>query len=153
MLRSAGRITAGVIGCALAAAAPAAADKAYHSEHVPLAPVGGAPLGSGFVQNIHANGPRVYAQELYVLNGAAPATTYQVHLLAYPFDPTCAGAAVPFGSTSLSTNRAGSGRARLRLTPADLPAELRDATHGVRWEVRIGTVTHYATACTAVTLD
>ena len=39
------------------------------------------------------------------------------------------------------------------IRPADVPAELRGATHGVRWEVRAGGATVYATACTAVTLD
>jgi hypothetical protein len=53
----------------------AAGDAVYHSHHVALHPVGGAPLRSGFVENIHPNGPQVYAHEVYVLNGAQPDTT------------------------------------------------------------------------------
>ncbi len=57
----------------VAALAPlAAADAVYHSEHLDLAPVGSAPLRSGFVQNIKAEGPNVYAHEVFVLNGAVP---------------------------------------------------------------------------------
>ena len=67
----------------------ASADRVYHSEHTALAPVGGAPLHNGFVQNIHPNGPNVFAHEIYVLNGAAPAVTYAVHLIVHPFSPDC----------------------------------------------------------------
>jgi hypothetical protein len=137
----------------LALAPAAVADDVYHSEHMPLTPVGTAPLRTGFVENIHADGPMVYAQEVYVLNGALPDADFEVHLLAYPFDPACAGTAVGFGFTTLTTNGAGNGRAKRLIRPADVPAELRDATHGVRWEVRAGGVTMYATACTAVPLD
>ncbi|HXF97189.1 MAG TPA: hypothetical protein VNJ46_01095 [Gaiellaceae bacterium] len=37
----------------------AAADAVYHTEHLPLAPVASAPLRSGFVQNIKAEGGQV----------------------------------------------------------------------------------------------
>ena len=43
----------------------AAADSVYHSEHLRLTPVAGAPLRSGFVENIKAEGPRVYAHEIF----------------------------------------------------------------------------------------
>ena len=56
----------------------AAADSVYHTEKLPLAAVGGAPLRSGFVLNIKANGPTIYAHEIYVLDGAAPGETYTV---------------------------------------------------------------------------
>ena len=56
----------------------AAADRVYHSEHLRFEPVGGAPLRSGFVENIKAKGPRVYAHEIFVLNGARPLATYTV---------------------------------------------------------------------------
>jgi len=129
----------------LALVSAAVADDVYHSEHMPLTPVGPAPLRTGFVENIHADGPRVYAQEVYVLNGALPDADFDVHLLAYPFDPACAGAAADFGFTTLTTNRAGNGRAKRLIRPADVPAELRGATHGIRWEVRAGSATVYAT--------
>jgi len=131
----------------------ALADDVYHSEHMRLEPVGSAPLKNGFVENIHADGPKVYAHEVYVLNRALPNTAYEVHLLAYPFDPECEGTPAGFGFTTLTTNGAGNGRAKRLIRPADVPAELRDATHGIRWEVRTGGVTVYATDRTAVTLD
>jgi len=146
----AGLVTTAVV---LALAPGAVADKVYHSEHMRLEPVGSAPLAKGFVENIHADGPSVYAHEIYVLNHASPDTSYEVHLLAYPFDPACEGAPADFGFTTLTTNGAGNGRASRLIRPADVPAELRDATHGIRWEVRSGGATVYATDCTAVTLD
>jgi hypothetical protein len=131
----------------------AAADDVYHSEHMTLEPVGGAPLRAGFVENTHANGPAIYAQEIYVLNGAAPNTVYEVHLVAYPFAPGCEGSPTDFGFAPLTTNRAGNGRAKRVFRPGDVPPELRDATHGIRWEVVNAGTTVYATQCTAVTLD
>jgi len=131
----------------------AAADDVYHSEHMALEPVGSAPLRTGFVENIHANGPTIYAQEIYVLNGAGPSTDYEVHLIAYPFRPGCEGTPTDFGFASLTTNRVGNGRAKRVFRPADVPAELRNATHGIRWEIRTAGTTVYETQCTAVTLD
>lgn len=142
-----------IVAAGLALSSGAGADDVYHSQHVALTPVGAAPLRTGFVENTHANGPTVYAQEMYVLNGALPNTTYEVDLLAYLFDPTCSGAATDFGSVSLTTNIAGNGTTRRVFRPEDVPLEIRNATHGVRWEVRTAGTTVYATTCTAVTLD
>jgi hypothetical protein len=142
-----------MIAVALVVVPGAAADDVYHSEHMPLEPVGSAPLRTGFVENIHAEGPAIYAQEIYVLNGAAPNTDYEVHLVAYAFDPVCEGAPTDFGFAPLTTNRAGNGQAKRVFRPNDVPAELRDATHGIRWEVRTAGTTVYETQCTAVTLD
>jgi hypothetical protein len=95
---------------AVAVAAPlAAGDAVYHTKHIALHPIGGAPLRSGFVENIHADGPQVYAHELYALNGAEPDTTYQVTLLLYAFDPSCVSDAVPIPTASFQTNPAGDG--------------------------------------------
>src|SRR5512133_1121682 len=102
---------------ALALPAGAGADAVYHSRHLALEPVGAAPLRMGFVENTHANGPMVYAQEMYVLNGALPNTTYEVDLLAYLSDPTCSGTATDFGSVSLTTNIAGNGTTRRVFRP------------------------------------
>jgi hypothetical protein len=131
----------------------AAADDVYHSEHMTLEPIGSAPLRTGFVENTHANGSMIYAQEVYVLNGAGPSTDYEVHLVAYPFDPGCEGSPTDFGFAPLTTNRAGNGRAKRVFRPADVPAELRNATHGIRWEISTAGTTVYETQCTAVTLD
>src|SRR5829696_8976759 len=71
---------AAVLG--LAFAGTAAADSAYHTERLALRGVAGAP-GGGMVVNIHANGPNVYAHEIYTLSHAVPGT-YQVVLSIYP---------------------------------------------------------------------
>jgi hypothetical protein len=131
----------------------AAADAVYHSQHIDLMPVGGAALRSGFVENIHANGPQVYANERYVLNGAAPRTSYQVTLILYPFDTSCSTAAVALPTATVQTNVSGNGVGHARFTPAAVPEALRGATHGIRWELSSGGSVAYATACSAVTLD
>jgi len=141
------------LGLVLLALAPAAtADRSYHSQHTALQPVGSSPLHSGFVQNIHANGPNVYGHEIYHLNGAVPSTTYQVTLLLYPFDPTCSTAPLSVPTAELRTNAAGNGSADFVFRPSDVPPEVRHATHGIRWTV-ISATSAYETACSAVTLD
>jgi hypothetical protein len=142
-----------VLAGALVSASAAAADAAYHSEHMELSPVAGAPLRSGFVENIHPNGPKVYARERYVLNGAGRNAEYEVRLLVHLFDATCSNAPVLFSATGLATNGAGNGTAQLMIRPEDVPPAVRNATHGVRWEVWQGGRLAYRTACTSVTLD
>jgi hypothetical protein len=134
----------------------AVADAIYHTEHLSLTPVGGAPLRSGFVQNIKANGPVVYAHELFVLNGAAPHTTYFVTRNFYVSEPQChevQGKFVfhtPVGR--IDTNAAGNGRDDLVVHPEELEGLTGD--QGVFWTVAdaSGTV-RYTTTCTTVTLD
>ena len=66
------------VGCVLLLPDLAAGDAVYHSQHIGLHPVGGALLHSGFVENIHPNGPQVYAHEVYVLNGANGNATHGI---------------------------------------------------------------------------
>jgi hypothetical protein len=151
-LRIAIGLTAGlVIGLMLASGATA--DRVYHSQHIRFEPVGGARYKGGFVQNIHANGPQIYAHEIYKLKKAAPNASYQVHLLAYPFDTDCSGPPAEFGFTPLETGRVGNGSADRVIRLGDVPPEIRGATHGVRWEVTRGGTLRYETDCNAVTLD
>jgi hypothetical protein len=135
-------------------AAPAAADRVYHSEHLALTPVGGAPLRSGFVENIKAQGPQVYAHEIFVLNGAVPNATYTVTRNFFVFDPDCSGENGVFTSrvASLTTNAHGNARGDTKLAPEDVAGF--QGLHGVVWTVTnaAGAVV-YQTACTAVTLD
>jgi hypothetical protein len=85
-------VLSAAVGVALAMPAMAAkADQVYHSQHYDLSPVSGAPLRSGFVENIHANGPNVYAHENYVVNGASANTSYQVVLSIWTSNLTCSG--------------------------------------------------------------
>ena len=140
---------------ALVLPASAVADQVYHSEHLPFVSVGGAPLHHGFVENVHPNGPQVYAHEIYSLKGALPRTTYQVFLLVHRGDPGCDDDDVTvtnFGFTELTTNAAGNGTSD-RFIP-EVPLGIRNQTHGVRWEVRTpGGDLVYETECTDVTLD
>ena len=129
------------------------ADRAYRTERLPLVPVAGAPLRSGFVVNAHADGPQIYANERYVLAGAAPDATYQVTLRLFPGDPACAGEGLAIPTAELTTNAAGNGEAAARFAPANVPPALRGTTGGGLWEVSRSEVVAYATACTAISLD
>jgi hypothetical protein len=146
-------LAAAIVAGATAFVPPALGDAVYHSGHLALTPVGDAPLRSGFVENIHANGPNVYAHEVYVLNGALPNTTYSVTLLLHPNDPGCSGAAVPVPTATFMTDVSGNGRADAVFDVATVDTfGIRHATHGIVWTVSGGSST-YVTACTAVTLD
>jgi hypothetical protein len=131
------------------AVSPALADGVYHSQHVALAPVDDFPLRSGFVENIHANGPKIYAHENYVLNGAAPNTTYDVFLLAH-IDPLCEIPILALNTASLTTNVAGNGKAQVVLSPEQVPPP---TTLYLRWELRSAGVPVYRTECSMVVLD
>lgn len=142
--------------CLLAATAGgsvALADGVYHSTHIDLMPVGAAPLRSGFVENIHVNGPKIFAIEQYALNGATPNTPYQVTLMLYPFSADCSTGPVPVPTALLETNRAGNAVARAVFAPEDIPDFLREATHSARWLVWTGAVVAYDTACVVDAFD
>jgi len=133
-------------------AGSAFADSVYHASHVELNPVSGASLRSGFVENIHANGPTVYAHEQYVLNGAAPNTTYQVVLMVFPGDPTCSSAPLTIPTATIQTNAAGNGTAYHVFRPADADG-LRGTTVGGIWTVSAGGSPDYQTGCETIVLD
>ena len=134
--------------------ATAAGDAVYHTQHMALQSVGDAPLRSGFVQNIKANGPTIYAHEVYVLNGAAPRSSYTVTNHFFFDDPTCDDPANDFPSDTaqLRTNRAGNARADIFFVPADVAGF--EGVHGVLWTVQnaAGDAV-YSTGCSTVTLD
>jgi hypothetical protein len=146
-------LTASALVVAALAPPVASADRVYHSEHLNFVAVGGAPLRSGFVQNIKAEGPRVYAHEIFVLNGARARTTYAVTRDFFFLDPACTGTLV-FRSpvATLATNTSGNTRGEARVKPADVAGF--EGVHGVTWTVRdAGGALAYRTRCTAVTLD
>jgi hypothetical protein len=126
----------------------AAADRAYHTEHLALVGVDGAP-GGGAVVNIHPNGQNVYAHEIYTLRGAVPGT-YQVFLNLFLTSLDCTGPAVALPTATLTTNAAGNGQADVKFTPEEA-APVRNMTFSINWTV-VGPAT-YASACTVVTLD
>lgn len=143
-----------VTAAIVAALAPlAAADAVYHTERLALTPVGGASLRSGFVQNIKAQGPKVYAHEVFVLNGSAPNATFVVTRRFFFQDPECDGTLVfPQDLTTLDTNGAGNATADVFVEPEDTAGFA--GVHGVLWTMRDGSgVIRYQTVCTAVTLD
>ena len=132
----------------------ASADQVYHTERLELKPVDKAPLRSGFVVNIHQNGPNIFAHEVYQLNGAAALTTYQVKLLGYLGNTTCLG--VPdlvIPTAVLVTNKSGNGKAEVVFTPEGVEG-LHGLVIGVKWQVWMNDLTlDYETRCTLVTLD
>jgi hypothetical protein len=139
------------------ALAPAAlADQTQHSIHAPLSAAPGEPLRSGFVEDIHANGPTIYAQEIYQLNGAKPSTTYQVTLNIYNEVKQCTSFAISpiLTDNNLTTNTAGDAKGQATFTLSAASATgLRGGTYGVIWTVSDSGGVAYQTACTAVTLD
>jgi len=145
-------VLAVVLGLAAAAGATfattASADPVYHTERLELSGVGGAP-GGGMVVNIHANGPNVYAHEVYVLRHAVPGT-YQVSLTLHPTSLDCTGPGMELPTATIETNAEGNGRADVKFTPADVGG-LRGTTVSISWSVT-GPAT-YVTDCTVVTLD
>ena len=146
-------VVAGVAAGVLASALPAAADATYHSAHIPLLREAGTVVGSGFVENIHANGPNVFAHELYQLQHAAPTTTYEVTLHIYVGEPTCRSTSVDLPSTTLTTNVAGNGFAQKFFTPADAAGLPKGESHGIVWTVSAGAGATYTTGCETVVLD
>ena len=154
---SAAVVAAMTLGLATATAlsGPAArADQVFHTAHFPLHPMGSEPLRSGFVENAHSNGPTIFAYEEYVLNGAQPATTYQVTLNIFVRDPTCSGSVgVMFPTAVITTNTAGNGSGDAFFTPSGVPAVLRNATHGIIYTVSDSSGVEYSSGCVVVTLD
>jgi hypothetical protein len=136
------------------AVTPVRADRVYHSEHLDLVAVGGAPLRSGFVQNIKAEGPEVYAHEILVLNGARPRAAYTATRNFFPFDPDCDGDNGVFASevATLITNGSGNARGDVFVRPDEVAGF--EGVHGVLWTVHNGAgAVVYRTRCTRVTLD
>jgi hypothetical protein len=152
MARSA-RLFALLVALALVGSLSSAAlaDATYRTDKIELHAVDDAPLRAGFVVNAHAQGPEVYAHEVYVLNGAVPEAEFSVTLFVYPFDRTCSSPALVLGPTAtFTTNRAGNGHGDAFFVPAD--AAGFQGTHGIVWEVTDGLHT-YASGCETVSLD
>ena len=141
--------------CLMLSPGLAAADSVYHSDRLALEPVGGA-AGSGFVVNIHPNGPTVFASERYALRGAEPNATYTVWLVIDASDLDCdfAGLTIQM-KAELQTNAAGNGTspADFYFTPGGVPPCLRNASFPIHWEVTLGGELTHQTDSTIVTLD
>jgi hypothetical protein len=140
---------------ALIAATPAAADQVHHTTRSAFHAVGDAPLRSGFIANIHANGPNVFAHEVYTLNGALPNTTLQVVAHVYFDDLNCGGTpnvSLPVGE--LTTNRAGNATDDIVLSlEAANALGFRNATGADRWEILLDGEVVYESDCTLAIAD
>lgn len=134
----------------------ASADGVYHSEHAAYHPVGDQPLQSGFVENIHPNGPQMYAIERHVLNGASPNTEYYMRPLIYLDNANCSTGLIPFPvENSIVTNGVGNGT-MLTTLPPEAAAGLGGLTINVRWQLLLGSpdgAVQYETDCAVITLD
>jgi hypothetical protein len=139
-----------VVAAATVLVPAATADRVFHTLHAELHSVGGAPLRSGFVNDIHTNGVVNAAHEIYHLNGAIPRTTFQVTILFYVADPTCSTAPLMFPTATVTTNGAGNGNARITF-PAGPPST--GPTNGIRWEFSTAAGVAYATDCAPLDLD
>jgi len=134
-------------------ATPASADRTFHTSRYELTSVAGAPLRSGFVIDIHAEGPRIYAQERYLLSGALPSTKYEVVLLIHA-STTCRPSITDLALTTatFTTNRAGNGNAGTTFRPEDAAGLVQDE-YGLVWQVTTGGEVVYTTGCQVVALD
>ena len=138
---------------ALAIVPVAAGDGVYQTQKYPFTPVAVAEHGSGFIENIHANGPIVYAHEQYALRGALPQTTYDVNIhVSAPADTTCASPILTAVTATFTTNPAGNGNAYHVFTPTDV-GPLRDTTVHVFWTITTGATLAYTTPCETIRLD
>ena len=129
-------------------ASTAVADQFFHTSHADLMPIGSAPLQSGFVNDIHTQGPTIAAEERYQLNGAMPDTTYSVALHISIVDPTCTVAVRP--TTTFTTNASGNGEAGFTFYQASPPPPPNPRVIYIRWVVSAGGVPQYETDCVRV---
>ena len=134
---------------------PASADATYHTQKIPFMPLAAGTGGGGFVVNIHANGPNVFAHEEYVVKGAQPLTTYEVTLqVSLANDPTCSSPIAAVVSATVTTNPEGNGTAFHVFTPADISgAGLHGMTIHPRWTLSTGGKVVYTTECATAQLD
>jgi hypothetical protein len=139
----------------LVVAGPVSADAVYHTERLTLAAVGDA-AGTGFVVNIHPNGPLHFAQERYALRHAEPSATYTVSLIIDASALACSFPGLEIVmKAELTTNAAGSATAPADFffTPEGIPPCLRNVSFPIHWEVTLDGVLTHLTADTVVTLD
>jgi hypothetical protein len=147
-------VTAAAVLTSLSGTA-AYADQQYPSQHYDLTPISGAPLQNGFVENIHADGPIVFAHERYVLNGASPDSLYQVVLSIWTSNLTCSGSPTfQLHPAELQTNATGNAEAGHTFSPQDVEqAGLLGHTVSATWQLWTSGSPSYETGCAVVPLD
>jgi hypothetical protein len=157
------KVAIGVVMAGLALAlgsGSALADQSYHTDHliVSLTAAGAAAghpeLRSGFVNDIHTQGPINFAIEDYLLNGAKPDTTYGVVLLLQAND--CSGQFLfPFpNGASVVTDKNGDGQNQIKISPEQVTAlGLHNMNFGIRWSFVADGVAAYLSECSNVHID
>jgi hypothetical protein len=131
--------------------ATAAADQSFHTSHADVHSIAGAPLRSGFVNDIHTQGVTIGAQERYQLNGAEPNTTYSVALWIYVGSGSCAGATIlKITTETFTTNAAGNGEAGFTFPAGPNPPLPQPIP--IKWVFSSGGVPVYESDCVLVTL-
>ncbi len=136
----------------LGGSATAQADQVFHTTRYTLTSVvDGSAHGS--VIDIHTQGPRIYAQERYLLSKVRPGQTYVMNLYAYS-NPGCTDLVVPIpGTATMTANAAGIAHGATTFLPAAVEG-LPRTTYHLRWQVTDSTgAVVYQTACVAVALD
>ncbi len=144
-----------IVALVVASGQVASADGTYHTQKIPFMPVAAGTSGGGFVVNIHANGPNVFAHEEYVVKGAQPLTTYEVTLhVSLPNDPTCSSPIGTVVTATITTNPEGNGTAFHVFTPEDISgAGLHGLTIHPLWTLSTGGQVVYTTGCQTAQLD
>jgi hypothetical protein len=155
MLRKHARPSVVVLGTAalvLGWSPTAQADQVFHTTKYPLSSVGDE-SAHGWVVDVHTQGPKIYAQERYLLRDVNPGQTYVMNLYAYS-DPNCSDLVVPVpGTATMTANAAGNAHGATTFVPAAVEG-LPRTTYYLRWQVTDGTgAAVYQTACVAVALD
>lgn len=135
--------------------APVAADKTHHTTRSEFHAVADAPLKSGYVLNIHANGSNVFAHEVYSLNGAIPNETLQMRISIYVDDFTCSGAPiVSLVIDEITTNGAGNATGDVLVPPELIDAlGLRNVRGADLWHVLLDGEIVYESECTPGATD
>ena len=130
----------------------AQADQVFHTTQYPLSSVADGSV-HGWVIDIHAQGPRIYAQERYLLRDVSPGQTYVMNLYAYA-DADCSDLVVSVpGTATLTANVSGNAHAGTTFDPAAVEG-LPRTTYHLRWQVTDNTgAVVYETACVPVALD
>jgi hypothetical protein len=144
------RLTVLISAVALIAVPAAFADQVFHTSHAAVEAVAGAPLRSGFVNDIHTNGMVNSAREEYHLNGAQPNTSYQVQRVIYA-DQSSSGSPLATVPTTVTTNVAGNGNADATF-PAG-PPNNPPLNVGIVWQFLASGTPVYATDCVQVSVD
>jgi hypothetical protein len=82
---------------------------------------------------MHANGPNVFAHEVYVVNRAIPNTDLQVAISVWVGNTACTGdPSFTLAGATVHTNIAENGKAQHVFTPADGNG-LHNTTDGAMW--------------------